>query len=150
MIKKTVKYTDYNGVEVKEDFFFHLNKAELTEMRFSNGGDYASMVQKAVDTKNPQELIEIFKEFLQKSYGEKSADGKFYKTDENGRPLIRNLISSAAYEKIYMELGTDDKAAAEFINGVVPSDMAEAVRRSSDRHSRSFRSTCAVLLLSRL
>lgn len=128
MIKKTVTFTNYNGVEVKEDFFFNLNKAELTELRFSNGGDYAAMVQKAVDTKNPQELVEIFKEILQKSYGEKSADGKFYKTDEYGRPLIRNLVSSAAYEKIYMELATDDKAAAEFINGVVPSDMAAAIR----------------------
>ena len=29
MLKKTITYTDYDGVERKEDFYFNLNKAEL-------------------------------------------------------------------------------------------------------------------------
>ena len=32
MLKKTIKYTDYNGEEQTEDFYFNLSKAELTEM----------------------------------------------------------------------------------------------------------------------
>ena len=31
MLKKTIKYTDYNGVERTEDFYFNLSKAEIME-----------------------------------------------------------------------------------------------------------------------
>ena len=31
MIKKTVTYTDYNGVERTESFYFNLSKAEVME-----------------------------------------------------------------------------------------------------------------------
>lgn len=34
MLKETIKYTDYNGVERTEDFWFHLSKAELMEWRW--------------------------------------------------------------------------------------------------------------------
>ena len=32
MLKRDITYTDYNGVERKEDFFFNLSEAELIEM----------------------------------------------------------------------------------------------------------------------
>ena len=35
MLKKTIKYTDYNGQQREEDFYFNLNKAELAEMEMS-------------------------------------------------------------------------------------------------------------------
>ena len=30
-----------------------------------------------------------------------------------------------AYSQLFMELGSDDKAAAAFVNGIIPSDMAK-------------------------
>lgn len=41
MYKKTITYTDYNGVERKEDFYFNLNRAELTKLELSKDGGYA-------------------------------------------------------------------------------------------------------------
>lgn len=35
MIKKRIKYTDFNGVEREEDFYFNISKAELVEMESS-------------------------------------------------------------------------------------------------------------------
>ena len=32
MLKKTITYNDYNGVERTEDLYFNLSKAELMEM----------------------------------------------------------------------------------------------------------------------
>ena len=32
MLKKTITYTDYNGSERTEDFYFNLSKAEAMEM----------------------------------------------------------------------------------------------------------------------
>ncbi len=124
MFKKTVTYTDYNGVERKEDFFFNLNKAELMEMEMGTTGGYAEMIQKIVNAKDAPSIIRIFKELVLKSYGVKSDDGKrFIKSQE----LSDAFSQTEAYSQIFMELATDDKAAAEFVNGVVPAELAKQV-----------------------
>ena len=38
MFKKTITYNDFNGVERTEDFYFHLTKAELIKLEFSESG----------------------------------------------------------------------------------------------------------------
>ena len=38
MFKKTVTYTDYNGVEKTEDFWFNLNKQELISIAAAPSG----------------------------------------------------------------------------------------------------------------
>lgn len=128
MLKKTVKYTDYNGVEKTEDFFFNLNKAEVMEMELSKDGGLAEAIQKIVDAKNVPAIIAVFKELVLKAYGEKSADGKYFrKKDEEGRPLSRNFEETEAYSIIFMELATDADEAAKFVNGIIPADLAKEV-----------------------
>lgn len=128
MFKKTVTYTDYNGVERKEDFFFNLNKAELMEMEMGTTGGYAEMVQKIIDAKDAPSIIRIFKELVLKAYGVKSDDGKrFIKNKE----LSDAFSQTEAYSQIFMELATNDVAAAEFVNGVVPSDLAKQIAEQS-------------------
>lgn len=51
MLKKTVTYTDYNGVERTEDFYFNLSKAEVTEMELSVDGGLAQMLENIVNSK---------------------------------------------------------------------------------------------------
>lgn len=121
MIKKTITYTDYNGEQRTDDFWFNLSEAELAEMEVSVTGGYLDMIKRIIKAKNIPEIAKVFKQLLIRSYGERSADGTFfYKIDESGNPLWRNLVSSAAYSKLYLELASDDKAAAEFVNGVMP------------------------------
>lgn len=124
MLKKTIKYTDYNGVERNEDFYFNLSKAEIMDMQLGKTGGLADFISTLVKTQNVPEIIRIFKEIILKAYGEKSADGKrFMKVDSDGQPLSLGFSETEAFSDLYMELATDSKAAAEFINGIVPSDM---------------------------
>ena len=117
MLKKTITYMDYNGVERKEDFYFNLTKAELMEMEMSTTGGLAETIQKVVDTKDAPAIIRIFKDLVLKAYGEKSADGKrFIKSKE----LSDAFAQTEAYSELFMELATDADAAANFINGIVP------------------------------
>lgn len=117
MIKKTVTYTDYNGVERKEDFYFNLTRAEVTEMEMSTAGGMAEMIQKVVDAQDAPTIIKIFKDLVLKSYGEKSPDGKrFIKSDE----IATAFSQTEAYSQIFMELATDADAAAKFVNGIIP------------------------------
>jgi hypothetical protein len=124
MLKKNIKYTDYNGVERSEDFFFNLSKAELMEMEMGTTGGLAEFIKKIIMTQDQPKVIELFKKLILKAYGEKSEDGKrFIKKDSNGVLLADYFEQTEAYSVLFMELATDDKAAAEFVNGIIPGDV---------------------------
>lgn len=128
MLKKTITYTDYNGVERKEDFYFNFTKAELTDMNLSVQGGLREMIQKIVDTQDVPGIAKIFKEIIFKAYGEKSADGRrFIKSQE----LAEAFSQTEAYSELYMELATDSKAAAEFVNGIMPADLVKEAEKES-------------------
>ena len=117
-------YTDYNGNERTEDFYFNLSKAELTEMQLSEAGGMTEFIQRIIDTKDTKKIIELFKDLILKAYGEKSLDGKrFIKSKE----LSESFAQTEAYSDLFMELATDSKAAAAFVNGIIPADLAKQV-----------------------
>lgn len=121
MLKKTINYTDYNGMERKEDFYFNLNKAEVAEMELSTEGGLAEMIQKIVSSKDTPSIVKIFKDLILKAYGEKTPDGKrFVKSKE----LSDAFAQTEAYSELFMELATDAEAAAAFVNGIMPTDFA--------------------------
>lgn len=120
MLVKTIKYTDYNGVEREETFRFNLSKAELTEMELSTEGGFVEYAQKIIAAKDSAKLIELFKEMILKSYGEKTDDGRrFVKSPE----LSKAFSETEAYVTLYMELSTNEEAAIAFFNGIVPQNL---------------------------
>ena len=120
MLKETRTYTDYDGVERTENFYFALSKAELAEMELSTDGGMQAMIEKIINSKDNKKIVEIFKEILLKSYGEKSDDGKrFVKSPE----LSKAFSETPVYSDMFMELATDEEKASAFIDGILPSDM---------------------------
>lgn len=125
MLKKKITYTDYNGTERTEDFYFNLTKAEIMEMELGTSGGLAETIQRIVDAQDAPSIIKVFKDLILKAYGEKSPDGKrFVKSKE----LSEAFSQTEAYSQLFMELATDADAAAEFVNGIMPnmSDKAPA------------------------
>ena len=117
MLKKTIEYTDFNGVDRKEDFYFNLTEAEIMEMELSTVGGLTETINKIVAAQDAPAIIKLFKDLVLKSYGEKSADGRqFKKSDE----ITTAFAQTNAYSKLFMELATDADAAAAFVNGIVP------------------------------
>ena len=120
MIKKTITYTDYNGSERTEDFYFNLSKAELMEMEMSIPGGMEGMLKKIIAAQDTGKIMEVFKKILLKAYGEKSEDGKrFIKSSE----LSKAFSETEAYSIMFVELAQDAKKAAEFVNGIIPSGL---------------------------
>lgn len=120
MLKKTITYTDYEGQERKEDFFFNLSKQELIMMQATAEGGLDKKINKIVNSQNTAELITLFQDLILKSYGEKSDDGKrFIKNKE----LTEAFQQSEAYSELFMELVSDPDKASEFIMGIVPKDI---------------------------
>ena len=117
MLKKTITYTDYNGITRTEDFYFNLTKAEIMEMQLSTNGGLDVMIKKIIDSQDAPSIIKIFKELILKAYGEKSDDGKrFVKSKE----ISEGFAQTEAYSQLFMELATDTDAASKFVNGIVP------------------------------
>ena len=118
MLKKTVTYTDFDGNERTEDFYFNLTRAEVTEMEMSIDGGLVKTIEKVVASKNPRQIVEIFKDVVLRAYGEKSPDGRrFIKTKE----VREGFSQTEAYSVIFMELAENAEAAANFMNGIIPS-----------------------------
>lgn len=130
MLKKTIKYTDFNGNEVTEDFYFNLTKAEVAEMELGASrldadgnikGGMQDLLAEIVASGSGQRIMDTFKEILARSYGIRSEDGKrFIKSKE----LFEEFTQSAAYSEFFMELITDADAASSFIKAVMPADLA--------------------------
>ena len=117
MLKKTITYTDYDGNERTEDFYFNLKKSEVMEMEMGTTGGMRKMLEKIVAEQDSKRIIETFKDIILRAYGEKTADGKrFMKSQE----LADAFSQTEAYSELFMELATDAAAAAVFINGIIP------------------------------
>lgn len=131
MYKITETYTDYDDNQRTEDFYFNYSEAELTDLQFSVPGGLAGMIDKIIKTNDMPKLVELFRELIQKAYGEKSNDGRrFIKSPE----LTKEFTETVAYSQIYMRLATDSKAAQEFINKVVPKSMKDKMQQANQQN----------------
>lgn len=124
MYKKTIKYTDYNGVEKTEDHYFNLNKAELLTMDLGVSGGMQANMELISQQQDVPKMLEFFETLIKKSYGIKTPDGRFVKKPE----YFENFFFSEAYSEFITELLASDnsrQAVIEFITGIVPSELAD-------------------------
>lgn len=125
MLKKTMTYTDYNGVSRTEDFYFNLTQAEITEMELSIDGGLVEMINRITAAKDGKQIIALFKDIVLRAYGQKSLDGRrFIKNQE----IRDEFAQTEAYSDLFMELATNADAAAAFVNGIVPAQKSAAPR----------------------
>lgn len=124
MLKKTVTYTDFDGNERTEELYFNLTKAELMELQMSEIGGLEKRLKGIIMAQNGVEIMKFFKDIFLNSYGVKSPDGRrFIKNDE----VRTDFEQTEAYSQLFMELVTDADKMADFIKGVIPSDLAGQV-----------------------
>ena len=120
MLKKLIKYTDYNGNERQENFYFNLNKAELMEMETEVTGGMRQLLESIMEKQDIPKIMSAFKTIILKAYGEKSPDGRLFNKSE---ALSNAFTHTEAYNVLYMELLSDAKKAAQFIEALMPADM---------------------------
>lgn len=118
MFKKTITYNDFNGVERTEDFYFHLTKAELIKLEFSESGGLTHIIEEITKEEDTEALLNIFDKIIRMSYGKRSLDGKHF---EKKPEYADSFLASEAYSELFMEFMQDANKASEFINGIVSS-----------------------------
>lgn len=124
MFIDTITYTDFNGEEATEDFYFHLSASDIARIELSHSGrGKAGMVEelnRIIKKQNGAEIVAAFEGFVTDSYGVKSDDGRrFIKTEA----VYEEFRFSNAYDVFFIKLVTDAEFGAKFINGLLPEDL---------------------------
>lgn len=117
MLKKPITYTDYDGNQRTENFWFNLDEAEILELQMSYPGGMSAMLQKMVEEEDGAKILATIKKIIKMAYGEKSLDGKYFKKSEE---MSQAFLHTRAYSALLMELYRDAGAAADFMNKIIP------------------------------
>ena len=138
MLKYPITYTNFEGQEVTEDFYFNLTKAELIKMEAGIAGGLADKIKKSAKVNDKAAIFDIIERFVLSAYGVKSEDGKhFSKTNSQTGVKYSDLFKDTeAYSELFMKLVSDDKEAAKFINAVIPTELAEQVKAEQAKNAK--------------
>lgn len=129
MLKREIKYEDFDGNEVTDTYYFNLTRSEMIELEVGYKDGLEAALRRIIETNDRQKLIAEFKNLVLLSYGVKSDDGKrFIKSDQ----LREEFTQTPAYDALFMELATNDDAAATFIKGIVPKDFSKEMDKIQD------------------
>lgn len=130
MLKKTIKFVDYDENEREEDFFFNLTQAELTTMQMSEVGGLEKKLENIIKAQDAPRIMDTFRDIIRRSYGVKSPDGRrFIKSEQ----LSDEFEQTEAYSILFMELCTDAEAASTFVQGILPKNLAEEVKKGTPK-----------------
>lgn len=133
MLKKTITYFDFDGNERTETHYFNLSQTELIEMATELPEDISGAIDGDPTKVNKEEAalkifekigskgaVQFIKDLVRKSYGVKSEDGRrFTKTAD----LLNEFEQTLAYDAMIVELLSNDAAASEFVNAVIPTQL---------------------------
>lgn len=126
MFKKSITFHDLDGNKITEDFYFHLTKAEVTELELSEKGGLTGYLQAIVKEEDAKELIAKFKEIILMTVGRRSEDGRrFIKNQE----IRDDFMQTEAYSELFMELATDADAATAFMTALIPAGLENQVKQ---------------------
>lgn len=127
MLKREIKYTNYDDEEVTEVFYFNISTTDVVEMEVEHDEGLSDWLKAIVAAENKKALFDEFKKIILMAYGEKSEDGKrFVKNDE----VRENFSHTAAFDALITEFITDEGKAAEFIIHVLPKGMEGALTKA--------------------
>lgn len=129
MLKKVIKYTDYMGNEREEECYFNLTKSELLEMQHSTIGGLKQKLLNVLATQDNVQIMHFFKDFILKSYGRISDDGRRFEKSEQ---LSTEFSQTGAFDQLFIELAGDEKIASQFVNGLIPADLLEAIEKENN------------------
>lgn len=125
MYTRTFTFTDYDGAERTEKHSFYLNKAELMKFLMTEG-DYTldKVMERLSQERNGKKIMEIVDNFIHMSYGRKSLDGRRFEKKEE---YWEDFCQTEAYSELFTEMVTDARKFAEFVNKVVPENLASEI-----------------------
>lgn len=123
MLVKRIKYTDFDGNERTEDFYFNLTEEEAFRLSITKNGGYERWINTLIESQDAETLLDEFSKIILNAYGKKSLDGRrFIKTPE----LAEEFKQTQAYSDMIIGFLRDPQSASDFLKGIVPNEPSSA------------------------
>lgn len=132
MIKYDIKYRNFDDNERTKTVYFHMTRTELGD-NLDLGERFETLAHQLAGDGTDRELtkeevkiiLELVKDVMKLSYGERSADGEhFYKSEA----IWHEFKSSAVYDAALWWLFEDSDRAMGFLTGMMPKDLVEEAK----------------------
>jgi hypothetical protein len=129
-VKRTIRFTDINGEQQEQEYYFALDLDDAVEMRLVNkGAELESYLTKIFKEVNVPEIVKTMKDMLFASVGRR--EGNLMIKDEN---VKREFMYGGAYKQLFNELMEEmDKGAAEFFISIMPEQVQKQINEESAR-----------------
>ena len=142
MLKKTIKYVDYNGTERTDNLYFHISKTSVLTASNDTYNEIMKIAEhlqnrakvlegldaQTINEENPFDpnnrvlaesirmIAQLIDRLVDLSYGKRSDDGtKFIKNAQ----VLEDFKSSLAYEAFVEQMVSNPDEMIEFINQLV-------------------------------
>lgn len=126
-----VTYENFDGEIVDEELYFHLSKSELTDMELKRFPLSLKLARVTSGNGTAVDAYELMKDFIECSYGTRSADGRRFIKDESE---TRSFMISPAFDALLDLLINDEKFAYKFMSGLFPKDIMEKAQKIIDEN----------------
>lgn len=130
MLKKIIKYTDFNDMARTQEIYFYLSKKDIQVLNANYDGGLQGQFTKIMNKLDMKALLQTVEDIVLAAYGEKSEDGtKFIKNAK----VREDFQYSAAYEALFDELTTGEDAAdkfSDFLRKVLPNDVQAQIAKA--------------------
>lgn len=129
MLKREITYEDpFEGGEVTKTFYFNLTRAEITQWEFSIRGGLRAHLESVMQDpeENAKDIMAAIEDLIRRSYGKRDGSN-FIKNDQ----IWEEFKSSEPYSQMFWDLCTDAEKAAEFMNAIVPKELAQGQEQLS-------------------
>lgn len=131
MLKKTIRYTDFDGNEASTDVYFNLTKTECVDLNleYEDEGGLIGRIKKLIveraedeDNMPRKPAVDFVKLLIDRAYGVRPKDDPslFLKEDDDGKPLFKKFKQSAAYDAYVYALLSGEESLDEFAANVLP------------------------------
>lgn len=135
MLKKVIKFKDFNGDEKSVEAYFNLNKTECVDLnlQYEDYGGLVGYLKKLLEDKTEKgELrqkpaVDFVRKIVEMAYGVRPKDDPslFLKEDDNGRRFVQRFKQSSAYDTLVFDLLSGEESLDEFITSITPEVTAE-------------------------
>lgn len=123
MLKKKITYTDYNGMERTDNFYFNMTEREIVMLLARLGvedlKEYANKLAESGDLKS---MFSFVDNIILSSVGAKSEDGKRFVKNQKIRD---DFEQSEAYNVMFMDFLQNPSSASSFASAIVAKAKAK-------------------------
>jgi len=117
MLKKKITYTDYNGMERNDDFYFNMTEREIVMLLARLGvDDMKEYANKLVESGDAKAMFSFIDDIILSSIGAKSEDGKRFVKNQKIRD---DFEQSEAYNVLFMDFLQNPSTASSFASAIV-------------------------------